>query len=120
MGALQDFGLATDGAEAAAVALNAGVDQDLCVSAFEHLPEALERGLVTAKALDSAVGNILRQKFAAGLFEGAWKVADPKSLPAKLDTYRPVKTLLPSSDSSWFPSISSRLPLVFGCSNVAC
>ena len=29
-------------------------------------------------------------------------------------------TLLPSSDSSQFPSTCSSLPLVFGCSNVAC
>ena len=29
-------------------------------------------------------------------------------------------TLLPSSDSSQFPSSCSSLPLVFGCSNVAC
>ena len=32
----------------------------------------------------------------------------------------PVKTLLPSSDSPQFPSTCSSLPLVFGCSNVAC
>ena len=35
------FGLATDEAGAAAVALNAGVDQDLCVSSYQHgLPDA--------------------------------------------------------------------------------
>ena len=33
---------------------------------------------------------------------------------------KPVKALLPPSDSSRFLSTCSSLPLVFGCSNVAC
>jgi beta-glucosidase len=65
------FHLATDPAEAAAVALNAGVDQDLCVSTYDKgIAPALERGLITNATLDASVSNILRQKFAAGLFEG--------------------------------------------------
>ena len=51
------------------------------------LPAALSEGLITEEALDAAVSNILRQKFAAGLFEGSWRV-DAASVRAKLDGYR--------------------------------
>ena len=55
------FSLASDDAEAAAVAINAGVDQDLCVSSFpQGLPAAIKRGLVSLKTIDDAAGNILR------------------------------------------------------------
>lgn len=86
---LQDsFGLAADDAEASALALNAGVDQDLCVAAYDKgIPAALERGLVSNATLDFAVSNILRHKFAAGLFEGAWKV-NPAKVPGQLGKHR--------------------------------
>jgi beta-glucosidase len=54
------FSLANDDAEAAAVALNAGVDQDLCVSTYpQGLPAALKQGLISTATLDASVGNIL-------------------------------------------------------------
>ncbi len=82
------FHLATDSAEAAAVALNAGVDQDLCVSVYNTgIKPALAQGLITQATLDQSVGNVLRQKFAAGLFEGSWKV-DAATVKSKLDKHR--------------------------------
>lgn len=84
------FHLGKDDADASALALNAGVDQDLCVSSYkEGLPEALRRGQVNEATLNFATSNILRQKFAAGLFERSWHV-DSATVAAKLDTFRPL------------------------------
>lgn len=56
--------------EAAARALNAGVDFDLPDGdSFKYLPEALAAGLVTQERIDEAVRRMLRLKFLAGLFE---------------------------------------------------
>ncbi len=55
--------------QAAAQALNAGVDSDLGASAFAHLDQALQNGLVSPTALDRAVGRILCVKFELGLFD---------------------------------------------------
>src|SRR5690606_28543386 len=52
-------GIAADLAEAAALALQAGVDLDLMGRAYERgLPDALERGLVTGPQLDEAVRRV--------------------------------------------------------------
>lgn len=62
--------VAADPAEAAALALKAGVDIDL--GGYNYggfLKEALQRGLVTEKDLDRAVRHVLRLKYDLGLFE---------------------------------------------------
>jgi beta-glucosidase-like glycosyl hydrolase len=56
--------------DAAARALNAGVDDDMPDGeAFTHLPQALAQGKVTQAEIDTAVRRVLRLKFLAGLFE---------------------------------------------------
>ena len=63
-------GVAADIAEAAALALKAGVDIDLMGDAYRRgLPEALERGLVEEADIDRAVRRVLDLKAALGLFE---------------------------------------------------
>lgn len=63
-------GVASDQAEAAALAFNAGLDIELpgdeCAS---HLKQALSRGLVTMGKVDEIVRRILTEKFRLGLFE---------------------------------------------------
>ncbi|MGW0584576.1 glycoside hydrolase family 3 C-terminal domain-containing protein, partial [Streptomyces sp. NPDC002920] len=54
---------------AGALALDAGVDLSLWDDGFTHLAEAVERGLVSETALDTAVTRVLRLKFRLGLFE---------------------------------------------------
>ncbi len=67
---LMNHGVAADLAEAAALALNAGVDIDMMAGAYENgLPIALERGLVTMAQIDEAVTRILRMKHDVGLFD---------------------------------------------------
>ena len=67
---LMVHGVAADIAEAAALALRAGVDIDLMGDAYARgLPGALERGLVTIAEIDVAVRRILALKEALGLFD---------------------------------------------------
>jgi beta-glucosidase len=63
-------GVAADAVEAAALALNAGVDIDMASGVYlEGLPEALSRGLVTIDTIDAAVRRVLELKARLGLFE---------------------------------------------------
>ena len=65
--------VAADPAEAAALALKAGVDIDL--GGYNYggfLKEALQRGLVTEADIDSAVRHVLQLKFDLGLFENPY------------------------------------------------
>ena len=66
----QGFGVAQDCLHAGALALNAGMDSALGYTCFENLTQALKQGLIDGAALDRAAGNVLRAKFAAGLFDG--------------------------------------------------
>jgi beta-glucosidase len=83
-------GVAADLAEAAALALNAGVDIDMMSDAYARgLPVALERGQVTIEAIDAAVRRVLELKGRLGLFEDPYRRGDgggPR--PAQLQAHR--------------------------------
>ena len=67
-------GVATDPAEAAALALHAGVDIDLMGDAYARgLPGALERGLVAMGDIDGAVRRILTLKAGLGLLDDPYR-----------------------------------------------
>jgi beta-glucosidase len=67
---LLSHGVAADLPEAAALALNAGVDIDMMADGYRHgLPIALERGLVSVGQIDTAVRRVLRLKEQLGLFD---------------------------------------------------
>jgi beta-glucosidase len=67
---LLNHGVAADLAQAAALALNAGVDIDMMADAYRHgLPSALEQGLVAMEQIDTAVRRVLRLKEQLGLFD---------------------------------------------------
>jgi beta-glucosidase len=63
-------GVAADGPEAAALALNAGTDSEM-VSTYlrDNGRQLLAQGRISMSRLDDAVRRILRVKFRAGLFE---------------------------------------------------
>lgn len=70
-------GAARDNAEGAALALKAGLDMDLGGDAFgNNLKDELHKGNISQADLDRAVANVLRLKFAQGLFENPY--ADAK------------------------------------------
>jgi beta-glucosidase len=65
-------------AEAARIALDAGVDIDLpFVAGYDTLPEQVKQGTVSEKDIDRAAGNILRAKFLTGLFDDPY--VDPET-----------------------------------------
>ncbi|WP_137389001.1 glycoside hydrolase family 3 N-terminal domain-containing protein [Rhodoligotrophos defluvii] len=67
---LMNHGIAGDIAEAAALALKAGVDIDMMANAYTNgLPVALERGLVSMEDIDRSVRRVLRLKERLGLFD---------------------------------------------------
>ena len=71
---LLNHGVAADLVEAAALALNAGVDIDMTSGAYvQRLPEALERGLVTMAAIDASVRRVLKLKERLGLFDDPYR-----------------------------------------------
>ena len=56
--------------EKAAAAINGGNDVDFPFGAnYQHLQEAIDKGLVKSETLERAVKNVLRQKLRAGLFD---------------------------------------------------
>jgi beta-glucosidase len=71
---LLNHGVAADLVEAAALALNAGVDIDMTSGAYvQCLPEALKRGLVTMAAIDACVMRVLKLKQRLGLFDDPYR-----------------------------------------------
>ena len=83
-------GVAADLAEAAALALKAGVDIDLMGDAYARgLPEALRRGLVGMAEVDRAVRRVLELKARLGLFDDPYRRgAAQGSTPEQLTAHR--------------------------------
>lgn len=72
-------------ADAAALAINAGLDSDLSGYGFgKALLEAIRQGKVSTAVLDTAVSHVLRQKFAMGLFDNPY--VDPTKASAGVKT----------------------------------
>lgn len=76
---------AEDLADAAARAINAGLDMEMCMTgpAFGYLPQALASGAITEETIDRAVARVLTAKFRLGLFENPW--ADESAASRALD-----------------------------------
>ncbi len=71
---LVGHGIAADLAQAAALALAAGVDVDMMSGAYATgLPQALECGLVTTAQIDAAVLRVLQLKDRLGLFDDPYR-----------------------------------------------
>jgi beta-glucosidase len=70
VGELVQHGVANDGATAARKGFLAGIDVDMVSSLYhDHLAQLVSSGQVPKARLDEAVRNVLRLKFALGLFE---------------------------------------------------
>ncbi|MFB7631020.1 beta-glucosidase BglX [Streptomyces sp. NPDC056149] len=66
---LLPHGVAEDGADAARLALNAGVDMEMTSTTLvTHGKRLLREGRIEARRLDDAVARVLRLKYALGLF----------------------------------------------------
>ncbi|NLU73589.1 glycosyl hydrolase [Streptomyces sp. HNM0575] len=70
-------GVAADGADAAALALGAGVDMEMVSTTYaDHGKKLLESGRIDMERLDDAVTRILRIKARLGLFENPYTDED--------------------------------------------
>jgi len=77
--------VAADQTDAAALAMNAGLDNDLGGQIFAApLLVAVKQGRVTQQRIDEAVGRLLTQKFEMGLFENPY--VDPKAAQKNVRT----------------------------------
>jgi beta-glucosidase len=85
---LKEHGVAADIADAAALALRAGISIDFMGAAYERgLPKALERGTASEDDLNDAVRRVLHLKWSLGLFDDPYrrpasetKLAQPLSM----------------------------------------
>ncbi|HYP29652.1 MAG TPA: glycoside hydrolase family 3 N-terminal domain-containing protein [Blastocatellia bacterium] len=83
--------VAADKAEAAKLALEAGVDVELPdPDCYQTIPQLIAEGKLSESALDRAVGRILKAKFLLGLFENPY--VDPERA-AKLANSQPHREL---------------------------
>ena len=82
---LINHGVAADFVEAAALALNAGVDIDMTSGVYiRGLSEALKRGLVTMSAIDMSVRRVLELKERLGLFDDPYRRGSAEPPAARL------------------------------------
>jgi beta-glucosidase len=94
-GLVNNHHVAATPAEGAALAINAGLDDDLSGYGYDkELLAAIEQKLVTPEVLDRAVGRVLRVKFEMGLFENPYvdpnKAAKLVKTPANVQLARQV------------------------------
>lgn len=93
---LLNHGVAADLANAAAAALQAGVDIDMMSDAYRQgLPTALARGLVAMDQIDASVRRVLALKERLGLFDdpygrGALRPPDPLKAAASRELARDI------------------------------
>jgi beta-glucosidase len=77
-------GYAVDEKDAAAKAMNAGVDMEMATTAYyDNIKALLDEKRITREQIDNAVRNILRVKYRMGLFENPY--VDPEAQEKILD-----------------------------------
>ena len=78
-------GVAADGPDAAALALNAGVDSEMTSTFIRDFgSQLLGEGRISMRRIDDAVRRILRVKFRAGLFEHPYSQFTPEQAEAQM------------------------------------
>ena len=83
---LVEHGYATDLAQAAEQAINAGSDMDMEGYTFtRHLAERVRSGKVKQEVLDDAVRRVLTKKFELGLFDDPYRYSDAAREKAALN-----------------------------------
>ncbi len=117
MGEMISHGYASDHKDAAAKAMNAGVDMDMMTFGYiSHLEALVRSGVVRESVIDEAVRRILRVKMLLGLFEHPYVDADaagsvqyaPEHLDAALRSAEESAILL-KNDGSLLPLDAGRI-----------
>ncbi len=79
---LSVHGLTANDKESALEAASAGVDMEMAGNTYsDHLAGLIEEGRLSIETIDAAVSNILRVKFALGLFENPYVDSDKLTAP---------------------------------------
>jgi beta-glucosidase len=112
IGGLILHGVAADLTEAAALALNAGVDIDMMADAYRQgLPAALERGLVQLPQIDTAVRRVLRLKETLGLFDDPYRRGASATSAAMMAEHRTLARSVAARAIVMLKNTDSTLPL---------
>ena len=113
---LVTHGFAADRSDAAARAVNAGVDMEMAVfdPAYAHLPEALEAGAASAQALDASVRRVLAAKIAMGLFDAPYVDEDRARAVLADPAHRDVARLAAERSAVLLRNEAGLLPLDAG------
>jgi beta-glucosidase len=117
-------GVAADGPDAAALALNSGVDSEMTTTFFRDFgAQLVAQRRVSMRRIDDAVRRILRVKFRAGLFEHPFarvpaaqaegEMLRPDAVAAARDAARRSMVLLKNQDSV-LPLDASKSTAVIG------
>ena len=105
-------GVAADLAEAAALALKAGVDIDMMADAYRHgLPIALQRGAVSVADIDQSVRRVLILKERLGLFEDPYRRGKVEELPAARTNRRRLARQIAARSIVMFKNEGDVLPI---------
>src|SRR5258708_852959 len=120
IGELLHHGIAADLAEAATLALKAGVDIDMMSDAYRRgLPVALERGSVTVAEIDNAVRRVLTLKKRLGLFDDPYRRGAVPETAAALASRRGLARLVASRAIVMLKNDGEALPLDVGLQRLA-
>ena len=76
IGGIHSYGIAGDAAASGMLAAWSGMDNEMSPPplTLATLVDSVNAGLISAKYIDRAAANNLREKFATGLFDGAWRI----------------------------------------------
>ena len=104
-------GIAADLAEAAALALKAGVDIDMMAGAYRRgLPVALKRGVVTLAEIDECVRRVLLLKERLGLFDDPYRRGKTPESAAALSQRRQTARMIAARALVMLKNAAETLP----------
>jgi beta-glucosidase len=105
-------GVAADLAEAAALALKAGVDIDMMADAYRRgLPVALKRGAISVAEIDESVRRVLILKERLGLFEDPYRRGKTRESAAALTKRRHLARTIATRSIVMLKNDGDTLPL---------
>jgi beta-glucosidase len=120
IGELIHHGIAADLAQAAALALKAGVDIDMMSDAYRHgLPAALDRGWVTRGEIDESVRRVLTLKERLGLFDDPYRRGAVPETGAAVASRRQLARVVAARAIVMLKNEKGVLPLVKGAARLA-
>jgi len=104
-------GFAESNTDAAVLAMEAGMDIDMCGPTFEALDEAVLAGTIANATLDRAVANVLRKKFAARLFDDAMMTPESSTVNINAPAHRTLALEAAREGTVLLRNVNNTLPV---------